>query len=584
MTIKTNYRLIGANPNLKLRRAIIVLLNCIVLSVALQAQEFQKYIEGAQKNSRNPDSLAYYGNLLLQEKDSLAILEGYFAIGYSHYQNGGMEKAVIYYDSALSYTNRKSRANTYDRIIRNQGIAYQRMGQINKAKEIYNIMLANAEADANPVAKALALNQLGVLDQLDGNYNKSAESFNQALDLFKKHNPPGMVNTMLNLGTLYGRMDLMDKSNNILKEAAENAISFDQPVLAARCYNNISVNYRKISKIDSSNIYLRKSLSIYRENRNALGLVNTYENLSLNFLTDNNADSCFYYLKLARELNQTGEDLFLSGELDFVEAQAEFKFNNNIERAILLTNESITKSLKQNRIDDTRDRYEFLSEAYEKAGQDKLALQILRKWKNLNDSLEIYKNLKTIDELTEKFDLARSEILLESEETKTHLTRNLIIVSAITLLTLFAAIWYYRNFQKVRSEKIVKESEIEDLKQKLKQLSQTKTRLKISREFLTLKSKALIKLDDIRYIQSDGPYIEIFLEGREKPEIDRNSLKGILEELPADGFIQVHRSYIVNIEFIKAFYSTKIILEDGTEVNVSRSFKEEVESILKATA
>lgn len=584
MTATNNYRLIGAYPNLKLRRAIIVLLNCILLSLALEAQDFQKYIEGAQKNSRNPDSLAFYGKLLLQETDSLAILEGYFAIGYSYYQNGGMEKAVIYYDSALSYTDRKKRANTYDRIIRNQGITYQRMGETGKAKDIYLQMLSNAEADKNPVAKALALNQLGVLNQLDGNYNKSAQFFNEALDLFKKHNPEGMINTMLNLGTLYGRMDLLDKSNKILMEAAEEALGFNQPVLAARCYNNISVNYRKVSKVDSSSYYLRKCLDIYQINRNAIGLVNTYQNLSLNFLEENIADSCFHYLKLARELNVPGQDLFLEGELDFLEAQAELKFRNNIDNAIQLTNESITKSLKQNRIDDTRDRYEFLSEAYEKAGQDKLALQILRKWKNLNDSLEIYKNLKTIDELTEKFDLARSEILLESKETKTHLTRNLIIVSSILLLTLFAAIWYYRNFQKVRTEKIVKESEIEDLKQKLKQLSHTKTRLKISREFLTLKSKALIKLDDIRYIQSDGPYIEIHLEGREKPEIDRNSLKGILEELPADGFIQVHRSYIVNIEFIKAFYSTKIILEDGTEVNVSRSFKEEVESILKASA
>lgn len=548
------------------------------------AQDYQKYLDAARKNSRNPDSLAYYGKLLLLETDSLAILEGYFAVGYSFYQKGSMESAVLYYDSALQFTNRNKLANTYDRIIRNQGIAYQRMGNTGKAKEIYNIMLANAEADKNPVAKALALNQIGLLEQLDGNYNKSAQSLNEALDLFKKHSPEGMINTFLNLGTLYGRMDLLDKSNQMLIEAAKTAESFNQPVLAARCYNNIAVNYRKVSKTDSSNIFLRKSLAIYQSNNNSLGLVTAYQNLSLNFLEDQQADSCFHYLQLARELNDPGEDLFLEGELDFLEAQAQLRFNNNSQKAIDLVNISITKALQQQRIDDTRDRYEFLSEAYEKAGQDKLALQILRKWKNLNDSLEYYKNVGTIGEITEKFDLARSEILIESQETKTNLTRNLIIVSIVTLIAIALALRYYNNFRKERSEKIVKESELEDLKDKLKELSQTKSRHRIPREFITLKSKALLKLDDIKYIQSDGPYIEIYLEGREKPEVDRNSLKGILEELPPGGFIQVHRSYIVNIDYIKAFYSTKIVLVDGTEVNVSRSFKEEVESYLKASA
>lgn len=584
MTNKHIHHLLGKHCLYWLSKSLLPVLLFILATSSSFTQDYQKYLDAARINSRNPDSLAFYGKLLLEETDSLAILEGYFAVGYSFYQKGSMEKAVLYYDSALKFTNRKKLANTYDRIIRNQGIAYQRMGNTAKAREIYKIMLSNAESDKNPVAKALALNQIGLIEQLDGNYNKSAQLLNEALDLFKKHSPEGMINTFLNLGTLYGRMDLIDKSNQMLMEAAKTAESFNQPVLAARCYNNISVNYRKISKSDSSNLYLRKSLTIYQGNNNTLGLVTTYQNLSLNFLEDQQSDSCFYYLRMARKLNDPGEDLFLEGELDFLEAQAELRFNNDFQKAIDLVNLSITKTLQQNRIDDTRDRYEFLSEAYEKAGQDKLALQILRKWKNLNDSLEYYKNIGTIGEITEKFDLARSEILIESQETKTNLTRNLIIVSTVTLLALIAAIWYYNNYRKERSEKIVKESEIEVLKNKLKELSQTQSKHRIQREFITLKSKALLKIEDIKYIQSDGPYIEIFLEGKDKPEVDRNSLKSILEELQPGSFIQVHRSYIVNIEYIKAFYSTKIVLVDGTEVNVSRSFKEEVESYLKASA
>ena len=160
-----------------------------------------------------------------------------------------------------------------------------------------------------------------------------------------------MVNTMLNLGTLYGRMDLIDKSNTILKEAAATAMSFKQPVLAARCYNNISVNFRKIAQLDSSNTYLKKSLPIYTATRNTLGLVNTYQNIAHNFLEAENQDSCYHYLHQARALNEPGEDMFLSGELDFLEAQAELKFGETA-KAIALINQSITKALTQQRIDD----------------------------------------------------------------------------------------------------------------------------------------------------------------------------------------------------------------------------------------
>ncbi|MEC7754269.1 LytTR family transcriptional regulator DNA-binding domain-containing protein [Roseivirga sp. UBA1976] len=559
-----------------------ILLLLVLTTMVSAQQNFDYLMSKARENSRNPDSLSYYGKVLLEKEDSLSRLEGYFAIGYAAYQSGSIKQAVAYYDSALFFTNRKKLRTTYDRIVRNQAIAYQRMGEIDKAKQIYEQMLVLADDEKSPIGRALALNQLGILEQMDGNFEKASKQFNEALDLYKKHSPEGMVNTMLNLGTLYGRMDLIDKSNTILKEAAATAMSFKQPVLAARCYNNISVNFRKIAQLDSSNTYLKKSLPIYTATRNTLGLVNTYQNIAHNFLEAENQDSCYHYLHQARALNEPGEDMFLSGELDFLEAQAELKFGETA-KAIALINQSITKALTQQRIDDLRDRYEFLSEAYEKDGQDKLALQILKKWKALDDSLEYFKNIKTIDEITAEYDLARSEILVESTRVKTNLTRNLIIVSVITLLVVGLAYTYYRNFRKERNEKLVKENELEQLKEKLRDLTH-RSQLATQREFITLKSKALLKLEEIKYIQSDGPYIEIYLDEKQKPEVDRNTLKNILSELPSNKFIQVHRSYIVNIDHIKSIYATKLVLEDGTELNVSRSFKEEVESLLNMPA
>lgn len=93
--------------------------------------------------------------------------------------------------------------------------------------------------------------------------------------------------------------------------------------------------------------------------------------------------------------------------------------------------------------------------------------------------------------------------------------------------------------------------------------------------YLTLKSKAVLTLDQIIYIKSDGHYLEYKLDDQVYPEIDRNKIKELLLELP-ENFIQTHRSYIVNAEYIKMKYSNKIILTNGEEIPLSRTYKNKI--------
>jgi len=120
--------------------------------------------------------------------------------------------------------------------------------------------------------------------------------------------------------------------------------------------------------------------------------------------------------------------------------------------------------------------------------------------------------------------------------------------------------------------------EREELKSKAEELQQSLHELELETkanktEFFTLKSKALIPIDKIMYIQSDGPYVEIFVEGKEKPEIDRRSLSKMTNELP-DYFKQIHRSIIVNFKQVKIKRVNSVTLQDETVLNISRTFKE----------
>ena len=55
-----------------------------------------------------------------------------------------------------------------------------------------------------------------------------------------------------------------------------------------------------------------------------------------------------------------------------------------------------------------------------------------------------------------------------------------------------------------------------------------------------------VNLDEIVYIKGFGEYLQVFLANRESPLTTLSSFAAIMERLPAD-FIQVHRSFIVNI-------------------------------------
>jgi tetratricopeptide (TPR) repeat protein len=262
------------------------------------------------------------------------------------------------------------------------------MGKLDLAKNIYLELLKTAKNNNNQREQALMFNQLGVLTQSAANYTESAEYFNSAIEIYRKLDPSteALTNAMLNLGTMYGRMNLVEESNKRLFLAAKNAEQYNQTTILARCYNNIAVNYRRSEKLDSSNYYLSICEKIYKELNLTIDLIGTYQNKASNFLTLENKDSTYFYLNKTLELSNP-KDVFRMGQLNFLAAQVELKFGS-AEKAIALTNEAISQSLKENRIDNLNDHYTLLSEAYEKMGNTTAALSIMKKWKNLKDSLD----------------------------------------------------------------------------------------------------------------------------------------------------------------------------------------------------
>lgn len=84
-----------------------------------------------------------------------------------------------------------------------------------------------------------------------------------------------------------------------------------------------------------------------------------------------------------------------------------------------------------------------------------------------------------------------------------------------------------------------------------------------------------INIDTIVYLQGLKDYIKIYTSHSERPVLTLSSFKDILGKLPASKFIRVHKSYVVNIEHIKAIQKSKILVDD-MRIPVGETYKETV--------
>ena len=86
-----------------------------------------------------------------------------------------------------------------------------------------------------------------------------------------------------------------------------------------------------------------------------------------------------------------------------------------------------------------------------------------------------------------------------------------------------------------------------------------------------------VELDKILLIEGLKDYIKIHLEDMARPILSLTSLKSMEEKLPAERFIRVHRSFIVQKQKIKIIEKGRIIFGKNY-IPVSDSYKQELQN------
>ncbi len=110
-----------------------------------------------------------------------------------------------------------------------------------------------------------------------------------------------------------------------------------------------------------------------------------------------------------------------------------------------------------------------------------------------------------------------------------------------------------------------------------------KTMAKVSeKKFLMVKADykiTKISIDDILWIEGSGEYIKIIAV--EKTFLILDSLTNYIENLLPNGFVRIHKSYIMPVSKIVHFSSTTVTHQNQKEFTIGRSYKNDAMKILK---
>ena len=105
----------------------------------------------------------------------------------------------------------------------------------------------------------------------------------------------------------------------------------------------------------------------------------------------------------------------------------------------------------------------------------------------------------------------------------------------------------------------------------------------LEENYIFLKADRMIRrilINDIQYLESMENYIKI-ITSKEKV-ITRATLKELIESLSLKGFIQVHKSFVVNIGKIRLIDGNHIVTDAGHVIPLSRKYRDGMMSIINS--
>ena len=537
---------------------------------------------GSVYNRSQIDSIHYYADSLSNadfENKEFAEAGRLFLEGLVAFHEGDLQKAIDQLEISRGYFENNGSKNLLIRTLNFLGIAYTRTNEVEQALNIQDLIINLVGDDPEYLpAKSSAYGNKANAYRRIGDFANAIYSLEKAIEYVQGDSTAPMAISYMSMGQMLTSLRMYDRALEAYKTIQIDKIP--SASIKGAIYSGLAQTHRFIGNLDSAYYYFSKSFDITSQSGNWQQTLTPQLEMAKIALENHDLELLEKHLLGADTLRtkyRYPPPFFVDLYLTRLKYQI---LKKNYKEAIKIANEFESFINEKSIVHLSKDGFRVISNLYQILGDNETAL----KYEKLNSDVDsspvtISENTRVAEQRTQLALLEKDEIIEQESSQKAffqNLTIQIVSVCIVLLIISFFLLKYYR---KEKLENVIKDNELKELKHKLNLIAKDSHKSE-SIEHISLKSKALINLNDLNYISSDGPYLEFHLKNRNYPEIDRNTLKNVLEELPAKKFIQVHRSHIVNIDAVKSIYSNKVILTNGTHLNVSRSYKDQLDQIL----
>jgi len=348
---------------------------------------------------------------------------------------------------------------------------------ISKANDLAQEALDLAEEKELELEKAYAMRVMGAVLRQSGFYLQGAEMLLNAQNIFREYNDLlGVANCNMSLSHVYDVLRDHRLSLRVSFEALEIYQSLRNQERIGVIYNNIGRTYYDIGKLDSSELYTRKSIAINKKVINYPLLESNYRNIGLLLIKRDQLDSAKHYfekvLTLHKSLGEqsntwaTAESYMSLAHIAFEQKEFE-KIPDYLDKsATLASSYGYLDVLKQ----VMQIAFRYYREVNDQSGLD----NAWNEYKSITDSLIKFEreNKKDIVEWYEE--RLQKELEIRTINTQIGKQRTQIIALAIIVgLSLAILVMFFNNNRKGRQVNRI----LNEQKEELERLNETKNKL-----------------------------------------------------------------------------------------------------------
>lgn len=88
-----------------------------------------------------------------------------------------------------------------------------------------------------------------------------------------------------------------------------------------------------------------------------------------------------------------------------------------------------------------------------------------------------------------------------------------------------------------------------------------------------------VNLKDIYFLESFGNYVKVWTENDFL--LTARTLTSFTEQLPVDDFVRIHKSFIINKQFISYLEGNTVILKNKKQLQIGKSHKQSIKQLMR---